>query len=70
MLETEDLLEEMEALVESMERVRDGRYIAEAIVFRVVGWWVGLGLGRFVVCVCGDWMEECLVDGCLGFEDY
>lgn len=38
MLETEDLLEEMEALVESMERVRDGRYIAEAIVFGVGVW--------------------------------
>jgi hypothetical protein len=50
-LETEDLLEEMEALVESMERVRDGRYIAEAIVFGVVGWWVGLGLGD-VLFVC------------------
>jgi hypothetical protein len=50
-LETEDLLEEMEALVESMERVRDGRYIAEAIVFGVVGWWVGLGFGD-VLFVC------------------
>jgi hypothetical protein len=69
-LETEDLLEEMEALAESTEREKDGRYIAVAIVF---------GVGRrllFVCMCCGDWMEaerleveECLVDGMFGFED-
>jgi hypothetical protein len=51
-LETEDLLEEMEALVESMERVRDGRYIAEAIVFGVVGSTGGLVWVWEMCCLC------------------
>lgn len=70
MLETEDLLEEMEALVESTERVRDGRYIAEAIVFGVVGWWVWFGFGE-ICCLC-VWRLDGRVFGrwMFGFEDY
>jgi hypothetical protein len=53
-LETEDLLEEMEALVESTERVKDGRYIAEAIVFGLVSWWGWFGFGEGLLFACGD----------------
>ena len=52
-LEVVDDLEEMEALEGLVERVKDGRYIAEAIVFwwevGWVDWWVGIGMK--------DWIE-------------
>jgi hypothetical protein len=49
-LETVDDLEEIDALEGLVERVKDGRYIAEAIVI----WW-GLVDGVFVR---EDWIEE------------
>jgi len=54
-LEVVDDLEEMEASEGLVERVKDGRYIAEAIVFlvgRLVGLIGGLGLGM------KDWIES------------
>ena len=42
----EDFLEEMEASEESTEREKVGRYIAEAIVFGLMGW---VGLEEIVV---------------------
>ena len=49
-LEMVDDLEEMEALEALVERVKDGRYIAEAIVF----WW-GWLMGR--VFLREAWIE-------------
>jgi hypothetical protein len=48
-LEVEDLLEEMEALQETTEREREkvGRYIAEAIVLGLMGWF---GFEEIIVC--------------------
>jgi hypothetical protein len=56
-LEVVDDLEEMEALEGLVERVKDGRYIAEAIVFwwGLLGWFVGL-----VGWLVWDEWEECL----------
>ena len=53
-LEVVDDLEEMEALEGLVERVKDGRYIAEAIVF----WWGLVGLIDGVgLVVREDWIE-------------
>ena len=62
MLQVEDFLEEMEASEELMEREKDGRYIAVAIVFGLFGFeeigWKLKGLK----------LENCLVDGCLALK--
>jgi hypothetical protein len=52
-LETVDDLEEMEALQGLAERVKDGRYIAEAIVF----WWGWVEMSGKSVFVREDWIE-------------
>jgi hypothetical protein len=75
-LEVVDDLEEMEALEGLVERVKDGRYIAEAIVF----WWglvgligligeVGLKLEGFedvMFWLCALWKT---VDGLMGEDN-
>ena len=63
MLQVEDFLEEMEASEELMEREKDGRYIAVAIVFGLFGFEeIGWKLKRLEVGkLFGRWM--------FGFED-